>query len=56
LSFPDGSDGKDPACNVGDLSSIPGLGKSPGEEYDTPIFIRIFKKQNQLKRVTIAIN
>ena len=30
-SFPGGSDGKESACNAGDLSSIPGLGSSPGE-------------------------
>ena len=29
LVFPGDSDGKEPACNVGDLGSIPGLGKSP---------------------------
>ena len=29
LGFPGGSDGKEPACNAGDLSSIPGLGRSP---------------------------
>ena len=26
-----GSDGKESACNAGDLGSIPGLGRSPGE-------------------------
>ena len=26
-----GSDGKESACNAGDLDSIPGLGRSPGE-------------------------
>ena len=31
LSFPCGSAGKESACNVGDLGSIPGLGTSPGE-------------------------
>ena len=33
LSFivPIGSAGKESACNVGDLGSIPGLGRSPGE-------------------------
>ena len=31
LGFPDGSDGKDSACNVGDPGSIPGSGRSPGE-------------------------
>ena len=30
-SFPGGSAGKESACNVGDLGSIPGLGRSPGE-------------------------
>ena len=28
--FPGGSDGKESACNVDDLSFIPGLGRSPG--------------------------
>ena len=31
LGFPGGSDGRESACNVGDLDSIPGLGRSPGE-------------------------
>ena len=30
-SFPGGSDGTESACSVGDPSSIPGLGISPGE-------------------------
>ena len=29
LGFPCGSTGKESACNVGDLGSIPGLGRSP---------------------------
>ena len=29
--FPGGSDGKESACNEGDLVSIPGSGRSPGE-------------------------
>ena len=29
--FPGGSACKESACNVGDLSSIPGLGRFPGE-------------------------
>ena len=29
--FPGGSDGKESVCNAGDLGSIPGLGRSPGE-------------------------
>ena len=31
LMIPCGSDGKESACNVGDLGSIPVLGRSPGE-------------------------
>ena len=33
--FPDGSDGKESASNAGDPGSIPGLGRSPGEEMAT---------------------
>ena len=29
--FPGGSDGKASVCDAGDLGSIPGLGRSPGE-------------------------
>ena len=35
--FPGGSDGKTSACNVGDQSSIPGLGRSPGEGNGNPL-------------------
>ena len=31
MGFPCGSAGKESACNGGDLGSIPGLGRSPGE-------------------------
>ena len=34
--FPGGSDGKVSAYNAGDLGSIPGLGRSPGEENGSP--------------------
>ena len=36
LSFPGGSDDKASACNAGDLGSIPGLGRSPGEGNGNP--------------------
>ena len=35
--FPGGSDSKASACNVGDLGSIPGLGRSPGEGNGNPL-------------------
>ena len=31
MGFPGGSEVKASACHVGDLGSIPGLGRSPGE-------------------------
>ena len=36
--FPGGSDGKESACSAGDLGSIPGLGRSPGVDFQpTPV-------------------
>ena len=35
--FPSGSDGKEFACNAGELSSIPGSGVSPGEGNGNPL-------------------
>ena len=35
--FPGGSAGKESACNSGDLDSIPGLGRSPGEGKGYPL-------------------
>ena len=37
LGFPGGSDSKESTCNVRDLSSIPGLGRSPGEGNSNPL-------------------
>ena len=31
------SDGKESACNAGDLDSIPGSGRFPGEENGSPL-------------------
>jgi len=35
--FPGGSDGKESVCKAGDLGSIPGLGRSPGEGNGYPL-------------------
>ena len=35
--FPCGSAGKESPCSSGDLDSIPGLGRSPGEERGYPL-------------------
>ena len=37
MGFPGGLDGKEFTCNVGDLDSIPGFGKSPGEGKGYPL-------------------
>ena len=37
MGFPGGSDGKQSACNARDQGSIPGSGRSPGEENGNPL-------------------
>ena len=37
MVFPGVSDGKESACNAGERGSIPGSGKSPGEENGNPL-------------------
>ena len=37
MGFPGGSAGKESACNAGDLDSIPGLGRPPGEGKGYPL-------------------
>ena len=37
MGFPGSSDGKVSACCAGDLGSIPGSGRPPGEEHGNPL-------------------
>ena len=37
MGFPGGLDGKESACNMGGLGSIPGLGRFPGEGNSYPL-------------------
>ena len=37
MGCPGGSDSNESACNAGDLGSIPGLGRSPGEGNGNPL-------------------
>ena len=37
VEFLGDSDGKESACNAGDLGSIPGAGRSPGERNGNPL-------------------
>ena len=46
-----GSAGKESACNVGDLSSIPGLGRSPGEGKGYPLQYPGLEKSTGSQRV-----
>ena len=46
--FPGGSDGKESACNVGDLGLIPGSGRSPGEGNGYPL--QYFCLENPMER------
>ena len=53
LDVPGGSDGEESASNAGDLGSIPGLGRSPGEgnSLPTPVFLPgEFQGQGSLAR------
>ena len=43
--FPGGSAGKESACNARDLSSVPGLGRSPGERKGYPLSILAWRIQ-----------
>ena len=48
LGIPGGSDGNESACNAGDLSSIPGPGRSPGEGDGSPV--QYFYLENSMDR------
>ena len=46
--FPGGSDSKVSACNEGDLGSIPGLGRSPGEGKGYPLPLQYSGLENSM--------
>ena len=47
------SDGKESACNAGDLGLIPGSGRSPGEENGYPL--QYFCLENYLDYIVCSI-
>ena len=47
--FPGGSDGKESACSVEDLGSIPGLGRSPGGGHGNPLQYSCLKNPHEQK-------
>ena len=50
MGFTGGSDSKESVCNVGDLGSIPGLGRFPGERNGKPL--QYFCLENSIDRGT----
>ena len=54
LGFPGGSDGKESACNVGDLGLIPRLGQPPGGQHGNPLqhsYLEIPQGQSNLQSI-----
>ena len=47
LGFPGGSDSKESTCNVGALSSMPGLERSPGGGHGNPLQCSCLKNPHQ---------
>ena len=49
LGFPGDSDGKESACDAGDLGLISGLGQSPGEGNGNPLqYSRLENSKNRV--------
>ena len=49
LGFPGSSDGKESAGNAGDLGSIPGLGRFPGEGHGNPLQYSCLESPHELR-------
>ena len=49
--FPDRSVDKESACNAGDPCSIPGSGRSPGDEIGHPLSIQGFPMAQLVKNL-----
>ena len=53
MGFPGSSAEKESACNAGDLGSIPGLGRSPGEGEWLPIAHGVFKELDTIEQLSL---
>ena len=51
LGFPGSSTGKESACNVGELDSITGLGRSPGGQHGKPLQYSCLENPREQKRL-----
>ena len=56
LGFPDGSDGKESACSVGELGSIPTSGRSPGEGNAWRATIHSVTKSDMTEQLTLSLS
>ena len=52
MGFPGGSDGKESTHNAGDLGSILGLGRSPGEGHGNPFQFSYLKNPHGQRSLT----
>ena len=50
------SDGKESACNTGDLGSIPGLGRFPGEGNNNPLRYSCLENSMNREAWWLAVN
>ena len=49
--FPGGSEGKESACSVGDVGSIPGLGRCPRGGHDNPLEYSCLENTNEQRNL-----
>ena len=56
MGFPGGSDGKESACNAGDLGLIPGLGRSPGGGHGKGLHLAMTGEPRGFSRVTAGFS
>ena len=50
--YSDGSNGKESACSVGDLGSIPELGRSPGRGHGNPFQYSCLENPHEQRSLT----
>ena len=55
-SFPGGLHGKESACNIGDLGSIPGLGRSSGEGNGNPLQYSCLENPMDRRAWRVSVN
>ena len=54
--FPGSSAGKESTCNVGDLGSIPGLGRSPGGGHGNPLQYSCLENPHGQRNLVAAVH